>query len=157
MLFRSTGIFEDYPLGAGSDVQTVKVEIKRDSDGQYWQGGSPYWGAETPLAATLTTAATFEFYISDNLLDNFYPVTSPKEEKYYIYTKARDYANNYEDGEGVWTVLRSTFIYDVVNPLISISTPTHLAYYNQLDLIGGASSDGFSGLEIGRASCRERV
>jgi len=136
-----TGTYSDPNFGSG--VSQVKVEIKRASDGSYWVGESPYWSAKTPLATSLITATTFEFYVSD--LSYFYENT---EEKYFIYTKAKDYAGNYEDGEMNWTVLRSTFIYDTVVPSVVISTPTHLGYYNSLTEIGGTSSDAFSGMNF---------
>ncbi|MBU4123832.1 hypothetical protein KJ959_09190, partial [bacterium] len=101
-----TGTYSDPNFGSGASE--VKVVIKRNSDAKYWFGDAPYWDISTPLSAALITGTTFEFYISN--VPEFYKkltVETP-EEKYFIYTKARDYANNYEDGEADWTVLRST-------------------------------------------------
>ncbi|MBU4123829.1 Ig-like domain repeat protein, partial [bacterium] len=142
-----TGTFDDPNFGSG--VSEVKVVIRRDSDNLYWFGDAPFWSDETPLAASLVTADTFEFYISN--VPEFYKNISGEtpEEKYFIYTKARDFANNYEEGVTVpWTVWRSTFIYDTVAPLIAISTPSHLSHYKELAEIGGTAGDNWSGIDF---------
>jgi hypothetical protein len=126
-----TGTFNDPNFGSG--VDTIKILIKRDSDNKEWFGGVPYWqspGGGNKIDATKINATDYEWYVSNK--SQFYVNT---EEKYYLYIKAKDYANNYEDGQSDWTVLKSTFFYDEINPAIAISTPIHLDHYNILSEI----------------------
>ncbi|MFC2048668.1 hypothetical protein ACFLR5_00430, partial [Elusimicrobiota bacterium] len=148
-----TGSFNDLKTGGlqNSEVDEVRLRIKRKSDGSYWQ--HPGWGAADSLATVEDVAPgteTFEWYVTQANLGAVY---SAQTETYYIEVKAKDNADNYESGAG-WTNVhwssaterKATFIYDMIAPAISMSTPIHLSHHNQLTEIGGISSDGYSGV-----------
>ncbi|MDA3792508.1 MAG: hypothetical protein PF545_02480, partial [Elusimicrobia bacterium] len=139
-----TGTFDD--PNYGSKVEEVKLLIKRESDGYEWVGEAPFWSAtgNKKLADNLYTS-TYSWRVSD--LGEFYQNDIGQlKEKYLIYTTAKDYAGNYQDGNN-WDVLISTFIYDAIAPAVAITTPTHLGHYNSLAEIGGSSTDTFSGVD----------
>ncbi|MEA3485311.1 MAG: Ig-like domain repeat protein, partial [Candidatus Aerophobetes bacterium] len=136
-----TGTYTDPNNGSG--VSQIKLRVRRALDNCYWMGEGSWWGSAVSHNATLPGGGDFEWYISN--LSEFYPAGG--QEKYYIYTKAEDAAGNYEDTQSDWTVVRSTYIYDIIEPEVAVSTPSHLSHYNALSEIGGTSADGFSGVD----------
>jgi len=89
-----------------SGVFSVKLSIKRESDGKYWNGGAWVGGAENSVRVSAT--------VTNNSWS--YSLTSPLEDTYTIISHSIDQAGNVEDS------YQLTIVYDKTIPEITLTT-----------------------------------
>ncbi|RLD18857.1 MAG: hypothetical protein DRI36_00390, partial [Caldiserica bacterium] len=125
-----TGTYNDPNFGSG--VYYVKIRIQRESDGQYWQ--DPGWAAGTAdLPAVKVDATNWEWYLEPSYFSSFYI----DGEIYRIYSSAWDYAGNSEG----WSVLKSTFVYEIQAPTATITYPLDNGYVSAGGVVKGTADD----------------
>ncbi|MDI6791473.1 MAG: Ig-like domain-containing protein, partial [bacterium] len=119
-------------LGTASDdflLAQVQVNIRRDTDGLYWQCASANWGyTQAWCTATGTTSWSYPW-----------PVTG--DGSFTVRSRAQDQAGNIETpGTG------NSFTLDGTNPVSNITYPIDGSSLGSLVSITGTASDNFSGV-----------
>ncbi|RLD16096.1 MAG: hypothetical protein DRI36_06175, partial [Caldiserica bacterium] len=137
-----TGTIEDSGAGTQSGPYSVKLKIKRASDGKWWQVNT--WVSSPWDNSTVLNINDWSFDFGANL-NTFYENT---EETYYLYTKGRDYAGNEETFDE--NNPTAVFVYDIIKPTSSITYPVDGNYYTGAEpsVIKGGIHDGYSGIEF---------
>jgi len=138
-----TGTYSDPNFGSG--VYFVKIRIRRKSDDNYWQ--DPGWNPDSAeLPAVKVDASNWEWYLDPSYFSDFYS----NEETYYIYSLAQDEAGNSEG----WSVIKSSFIYEVDLPTATITYPVNNGFVTATGKVEGTSADFPSTGKVQKVQCR---